>query len=193
MRRAALVLLLLAALAAAGCGPLSPGGDNGTAVDPVQVLTTLPSPDDLRGPAATTADATELQLAFTGSPDPAMVDRITANAPSAAAVRTWTGPGGQTMTATVSVWGSPLTASGVGSDLAQELSDRGGHAWTPPGAGGTRGSRLDDDSPDQSGRELRISYAVGQNALYVRATGPVPDDTVVRTIERLIEVVDAQQ
>jgi hypothetical protein len=193
MRRPAAILLVLGALVAAGCGPLGPTGDPGRAVDPVQVLTTLPSPGDLRGPDATTADATELQMAFTGTPNPALVDRIAANDPSAAAVRTWTGPGGQTMTATVSVWGSHLTATGVVSDLAQELADRGGSAWTPAKAGGTRGARLDDDSPGQRGRELRLGYSVGLNALYVRATGPVPDGTVVTAIRRLTEVVDAQQ
>jgi hypothetical protein len=194
VHRAAALLLVLGALVVAGCGgPLSPTGDPGTAVDPVGVLTILPSPGDLRGPHATKTDATELQMAFTGSPNPALVDRIAANAPTAAGVRTWTGPGGQTLTATVSVWSSHLTATGVVTDLAQELTDRGADAWTPSQIGGTRGARLDDDSPGQRGRELRLGYSVGLNALYVRATGPVPDETVTRALQRLIEVVDAQQ
>jgi hypothetical protein len=183
VRLATLALVATAlALALAGCGgPLGPTEAGGDPADPVALLTILPSPGALRGPPAAAADADELQRAFTGAPDPELAARIRDRDPSAAGVRTWTGPDGQTMTAAVSVWDSHLVATGVGSDMAAALAGDGGEAWTPSDSPGSRGARR--EGPD--GRELRLAYSVGPNALYVRATGPVPEDTVIRTLERL--------
>lgn len=171
------------ALVLAGCGgPLSPTEAGGDPADPVALLSILPSPGALRGPAAESADAGELQRAFTGVDDPGLADRIRDRDPSAAGVRSWTGPDGQTMTAAVSVWGSHLVATGVGSELASNLAGGdGGEAWTPRDSPGSRGARRET----ADGREVRLAYSVGPNALYVRATGPVPDATVIKTLERM--------
>jgi hypothetical protein len=181
VRAVALCALLLAALAAAGCGPLDATQSGGVEADPVAVLTVLPSPDALRGDAARAADAAELQVAFTGAADPELADVIASRNP-VAGVRTWTAPSGGTLTATASVWGSHLTATGVGSDLATRLVGEGGAAWTPPAVPGSRGARLEEGGR----RELRLAYSVGPNSFYVRATGDVPEEILTRTLDRMI-------
>ena len=175
-------LLLASALAAAllaGCGPLGPTDPGGDRADPVKLLTVLPSPGALRGPDARTADAADLAEAFTGVADPDLASIIASRDPEAAAVREWTGPGGQTLTAVATVWDSHLVATQVGADLAQRLVSDGGSAWTPPEARAARGARRDDPA------ELRLARSVGPNAIYVRATGPVPEETVTTALERL--------
>lgn len=93
------------------------------------------------------------------------------------------------MTAAVSVWDSHLTAVGVGSDLATLLiADGDAAAWTPDDVPGSRGARIDDPAR----RELRLAYSIGPNSLYVRATGSVPEATVVKTVNRLIEALPSQ-
>jgi hypothetical protein len=176
-RLAALAVLIAAVLA--GCGPLGPTDAGGERADPVQLLTVLPSPGELRGPEAAAADAPDLARAFTGRDDPELADIIDSRNPDAAAVREWTGPGGQTLTAVATVWDSHLVATQVGADLAQLLVSDGGEAWTPPGARAARGARRDDPA------EQRLARSVGPNAIYVRATGPVPEDTVITALERL--------
>ena len=187
--RALALLLLLAALACAGCGPTSPTEAGGSDVDPVAVLTVLPSPGQLRGEPAAPADADALQVALTGPPDPAIAARIRERRPKAAAVRTWSAPGGRELVAAVSVWDSHLIATGIGGDAAELLlSEDGARAWTPPGLPGSRGARV--DAPPE---EQRLSFAVGPNSLSVRSKGPVPRDVVARTLRRLILTTDARQ
>lgn len=197
MRRAAgtvggvrVVALIALVLLAGGCGlgPLDATQSGGAQARPVPLLTVLPSPGSLRGEAAQAADADVLQRAFTGAEDDALAQRIRDRRPVAAAVRTWSGPRGGFLVAAVSVWDSHLTATGVGSDLASMLVADGGSAWTPLDAPGSRGARRED--PDR--RELRLAYSVGPNALYVRATGPVPDATVTRTLTLLTEALEGQ-
>jgi hypothetical protein len=182
--RHVIVLTLLAALAAtalAGCGPLGPTDAGGPRADPVKLLDVLPSPGELRGPDASTADAAELAQAFTGKRDDDLAAIIASRNPDAAAVRTWTGPNGQTLTAVVTVWDSHLVATQVGADLAQRLVSEGGAAWTPPEERGSRGARLDSPA------EQRLAYAVGPNSAYVRSTGPLSEDTVITALHRLTE------
>ena len=187
MRRLALLACLLAVVAA-GCGPLDATGSGGEELDPVGVLTVLPSPDDLRGEAARPADDATLQDALSGSADARLAARIAQLEPAAAGVRTWSAPGGRRLTAVVSVWDSHLTALGVGGDMASALTDEGGSAWTPSDANGSRGARI-----DLKGREeQRLSYAVGRNSLYVRAEGPVDPDVVIRTLNRMQEYARGQ-
>lgn len=176
------------AVVVAGCGPLDATGSGGFEVDPVKVLTILPSPDDLRGQPATVADATQLQDAFTGDQDPRVAARIAQLEPPAAGVRTWTASGGRKLVAAVSVWDSHLTAIGVGGDIATMLTDTNGTAWTPDDAPGSRGARVGANG-DQ---EMRLSYGVGRNSLYVRSEGPVDPDVVIRTLNRLRKVVEAE-
>ena len=172
----------------AGCGPLDATGSGGTELDPVAVLGVLPSPDDLRGQPATVADAAQLQDALTGARDPKVAARIADLKPPAAGVRTWSASGGRRLIAVVSVWDSHLTAIGVGGDIASMLAEDGGSAWTPEDASGSRGARI-----DSGGRqEMRLSYGVGRNSLYVRSEGPVDPDVVIRTLNRMRKVAEAQ-
>ena len=172
-------LLVLLAVVVAGCGPLGPTDPGGDSADPVALLTVLPSPDQLRGPEAAPADAAGLARAFTGRDDPDLAGVIASRDPKEAAVREWTGPGGQTLTAVATVWDSHLVATQVGADLAQMLVSDGGTAWTPPGARAARGARRADPA------EQRLARSVGPNAIYIRATGPVPEETVTTALERL--------
>ncbi len=182
----AVVLALALALVAAGCGPLGPTEQGGDAGDPLAVVTALPSPGELRGPDPATADAADLAEAFTGRPDAELAAVIDDRAPADAAVRTWTSPGGGTLTVAASVWPSHLIATGVGSDLAARLVAEDGAAWTPPDVPGARGARRDDPA------EARLGFSVGPNALYVRATGDVGDDVAERAMRRLILVLEGQ-
>ena len=188
--RAAALLIIVAALACAACGPTSPTEAGGIDADPVALLTVLPSPGQLRGEPASAVDADGLQVALTGAPDPAIAARVRERAPKAAAVRTWSAPGGQELVAAVSVWGSHLIATGIGGDAAEQiLSEDGARAWTPTGLPGSRGARI-----DMGGRqEQRLAFAVGPNSLYVRAEGPVPEDVVARTLRRLVVTLEGQQ
>ncbi|MGE0029401.1 MAG: hypothetical protein AB7O78_04385 [Thermoleophilia bacterium] len=182
MRRTRLVvaLALVAGLLAA-CGPLGPTDPGGDQADPVKLLAVLPSPGDLRGPDAQVADAADLAAAFTGVADAKLASIIDSRDPKAAAVRSWTGPHDQTLTAVATTWDSHLVATQVGADLAARLIADGGSAWTPPDAKAARGARRDEP------RELRLGRSVGPNAIYIRATGPVSDDTVTTALERLTQ------
>jgi hypothetical protein len=182
VRRARLAITLaLVAAVLAGCGPLGPTDAGGDQASPVTLLGVLPSPGELRGAPARKADAAAIAEAFTGVADPDLASIIRSRNPQAAAVRGWTGPGGQTLTAVATVWDSHLVATQVGADLAQMLVSDGGSAWTPPEAKAARGARRDDP------RELRLARSVGPNSVYIRATGPVPDETVTTALERLTQ------
>jgi hypothetical protein len=182
--RAAALLLVLLSVLAAGCGPLDAVQSGGVQAEPVEVLDVLPSPDALRGEPARAADAAALQLAFTGTPDRELTEIIDSRDPLAAGVRDWSDPSGGTLTAAASVWGSHLTATGVGSDLATRLVGEGAEAWTPSSIPGSRGARLDQEGR----RELRLAYSVGPNSFYVRATGDVPEEILTRTLDRMITI-----
>lgn len=186
MRLAAVLLCLLAVGA---CGPLGPTEAGGPATDPVALLTVLPSPGELRGEPAAPADAAQLQEALTGDPDPELAERVELRAPRAAAVRSWSGPGGQELVASVSVWDSHLLATGIGGDAAKFLIEQaGGRAWTPSGLPGSRGARV-----DAAGREeRRLAFALGPNAIFVRSRGPVPDDVVATAMRRLILTLEGE-
>jgi len=187
MRLAALIVCLLAV---AACGPLGPTESGGPATDPVALLAVLPSPGDLRGQPAAPADPAALQEALTGEPDSELAERVEMRSPKAAAVRSWTGPGGQELVAAVSVWGSHLVATGMGGDAAEFLVDHapGARAWTPSGLPGSRGARVDAEGR----QERRLAFAIGPNAIYVRSTGPVPDDVVAKTMRRLVLTLEGE-
>ncbi|HSJ74108.1 MAG TPA: hypothetical protein VK904_07300 [Miltoncostaeaceae bacterium] len=188
--RAAALLILVAALACAACGPTSPTQAGGGDADPVALLTVLPSPGQLRGEPAAPADPDALQVALTGAPDPAVAARVRERAPKAAAVRSWSAAGGRELVAAVSVWDSHLIATGIGGDAAEQiLSEDGARAWTPSGLPGSRGARIDAAGR----REQRLAFAVGPNSIYVRAEGPVPDDVVARTLRRLVLTLNGRQ
>ncbi len=147
-----------------------------------------PGRDALRGEPGAAADAAELQDALTGARDPRVAARIADLEPAAAGVRRWSAPGGGRLVAVVSVWDSHPTAIGLGGDMARAPAAEGGAAWTPREAKGSRGARIDGDGHE----EMRLSYGVGRNSLYVRAEGPVDPDVVIRTLNRLQAVALAQ-
>ena len=185
MRLVAILLALVAVLVtnlAVSCGPTDPTQAGGTEADPVSLLGVLPSPDDLRGPPATEAGPAALLEALTGTADAGLAGQLGERGLKAAAVRTWTAPGGGELVAAVSVWRSHLVATGIGADASARLAEEdGGSAWTPSDVPGGRGARLDGPRP-----ERRLAFAVGPNSLYVRSTGDVDEDVVVRTMRRLI-------
>ena len=179
---ATLVLIAAVAVVSAACGPTGPTEAGGPEADPLSLLGVLPSPDDLRGAPAAEADAGALLEALTGTADPGLAAQLTDRGLREAAVRTWTAPGGGELVAAVSVWRSHLTATGVGADASTRLAgEDGGSSWTPSDVPGGRGARLDGQRP-----ERRLSYSLGPNSLYVRSTGDVAEDVVVRTMRRLI-------
>jgi len=183
---AAVVTCLLAAVALAACGPAGPTEEGGVPGRPLEVVSALPSPGDLRGPDGAEADAAALGEAFTGEADAALAATIDERSPSAAAVRNWTSPGGGTLTVAVSVWPSHLIATGIGGDLASRLVGDGGRAWTPRELPGTRGARRTDPA------EVRLGLSIGPNALYVRVTGDVGEDLAIQAMERLRLVLEGQ-
>jgi hypothetical protein len=184
-RLRALIAAIALCLVAVACGPEGPTEAGGTDTDPLAVLTILPSPGELRGPPAASADEATLQRALTGADDPELAEVLRGRGMKDAAVRRWTGPGGQQLITAISVWDSHLVATGVGGQAAEMLP--GGSAWTPSGLGGTRGARAGDDGD----RERRLSYAVGPNNIYVRSVGPVDEEIVTRAATRLIRFVQA--
>jgi hypothetical protein len=184
-----LAILVLAAIVTAGCGPSSPTEAGGPDADPIYLLNVLPSPDDLRGPPVTQVDPGTLLETLTGTADPDLAAQLTDRGLKTAAVRTWTSPDGGRLQAAVSVWRSHLVATGVGTDASARLADEdGAGAWTPSEVPGSRGARIDGDHP-----ERRLAYALGPNSLYVRSTGDVPEDAVIRTLHRLIVTQEGRQ
>jgi hypothetical protein len=179
------VAILLGSIALAGCGPTGPGDPEGVTGDPVYLLSVLPTPNGLTDTAKERrADAADLVDAMLGSKDPAQASRVDAAGVESAALRRWKGPQQGTMVASVSVWAGHQVASNVAVTVGQtQLGDPGVSAWTPretPGSAGTRSG---------TGSRTRIlARAVGPNVFVVRATGGVPDDSVIRTLRRLIEV-----
>jgi hypothetical protein len=175
-------ILVLVGIVAAGCGPSSPTEAGGPDADPIYLLNVLPSPDDLRGPPVAQVDPGTLLETLTGTADPELAARLTDRGLKIAAVRTWTAPGGGQLQAAVSVWRSHLVATGIGSDASARLADEdGAGAWTPSEVPGSRGARIDGANP-----ERRLAYAVGPNSFFVRSTGDVAEDVVIRTMHRLI-------
>jgi hypothetical protein len=185
----AILAVLAAGLALASCGPLSPTEEGGAPARPLELLEVLPSPGELRGPPAAEAGAARLQRALTGAADAELAGRLEERGLRAAAVRSWSGPGGQELVAAVSVWGSHLIATGIGADAAGFLLDRpGASPWTPSDVPGSRGARVEEGE----GAERRLSLSVGPNSLYVRSRGPVPEETVVTAMRRLRLALEGQ-
>jgi hypothetical protein len=189
LRRIAACLAVAGSCAAlAACGPAGPLEARGSDADPIATLTILPSPGALRGDPAQPVDEAALQRALTGATDPALVEVLEGRGMKSAAVRSWTGPGGQRMVASVSVWESHLLATGIGGQAAERLMGApGAQAWTPRGLRGSRGVRV--ERPGAS--ERRLALAVGPNTIYVRSEGPVPEDVVTRTASRLAQHIRA--
>jgi hypothetical protein len=184
-----LIALIVACAALVACGPAGPVEPRGSAVDPVAMLSILPSPGALRGAPAARADESALQMALTGESDGALVEVLEGRGLSDAAVRSWQGPDGQELVAVISVWDSHLLATGIGGQAAEFLlAQPGGRAWTPRGLGGSRGARVDTPGAEQR----RLAFAVGPNSIYVRSRGPVDEEVVRTAMERMVRSVRAE-
>ena len=184
--RTALLLIAAALVLVTGCGPQGPAEAGGDAGRPLEIVGALPSPGELRGVEGAEADGAALAEAFTGRTDPELAEVIEGRAPSAAATRSWTSPGGGTLTVAASVWPTHLVATGIGGNLAAFLVEDGGAAWTPAEVPSSRGARRADPA------EVRLGLSVGPNALYVRATGDVGEDVAIRAMERMQLVLEGQ-
>lgn len=180
-----LLVLALAALGLAGCGPQSPVDEGGERKDPVALAAVLPTPDGLdeTQPARAVGPA-PLASALVGRPDADIAQRLRSRGLQAASVRRWSGPGGARLVVAASVWPSHVTATSVGAQAAELLLARpGATAWTPGDVPGARGAR-------RAGRERALAFAVGPNSLFVYAEGPVDDATVARALSRLRRVAE---
>ncbi len=176
--------LVAASALIVGCGPESAVDEGGEVKNPVALATVLPTADGLvEVQTAQPGDAAELAEALTGAPDPMVAERLTSRGLSAAAIRRWEGPEGASLVVATSTWPSHVTATSVGAQAAEALLDRsGGRAWTPSDVPGSRGARVDQAGPDAA---RALAFAVGPNSLYVRSSGPVDEDVVVRSLRRL--------
>lgn len=192
-RRPPTLLLALAvvfmALVAGACGPEGPTQAGGEQVDAVALLTILPSPGALRGEPAAPVDEAGLIEALTGTSDAQLIATLETRKMQSAAVRRWTGPGGQELVAAVSVWESHLIATGIGGQAAELLQSDGASAWTPSGLNGSRGARLEDGART----ERRLAFAVGPNSIFVRSVGAeVDEETLTRAMTRLIRSAEVE-
>ena len=186
VRHSCLVVCLgFVAIVLTGCGPTGPGDPAGTKADPVYLLSVLPTPAGLIDTQRERpADATQLVDAIIGSNDRDKATSVARSGVEEAAVRRWKSATPGTMVASVSVWPGHQVASNVAVTVGQtQLGQPGTSGWTPsqnPGSTGTRSS---------TGDRIRVlARAVGPNVFVVRATGGVSDDSVIRTMRRLIQV-----
>ncbi|HWH13447.1 MAG TPA: hypothetical protein VNT51_01780 [Miltoncostaeaceae bacterium] len=184
------LLAVLAALLLAGCGPTGPAEQGGRPAEPVALLRVLPVPLGLRdAQPATEVDPPALLQAMTGSGDPALAARLReAGGLRQAGVRSFAAPGGGRLVASVAVWPARLIAANLALTVAQQrLGDPGVRAWTPQELPATQGVR--EEGGD---RERVLARSVGPNTIVIRATGDVPDDAVVRTMQRLVTVQEVR-
>jgi hypothetical protein len=88
----------------------------------------------------------------------------------------------------VSEWDDHTAATSVGGDAAElALGEPGARAWTPRELGASRGVRIDDPA-----RRLRVlSVAVDATDLFVRAEGPIPEQVVIRAMQRMVAALGA--
>lgn len=174
-------------LLAAGCGPAGPAEAESPPLDPVTLADVIPSPEPLVPEGgARRVDPEGFVAATLGAPDPATAERLVGLGLTRAAVREWSTPDGGSMLVAVSNWTSDVVATNAGGGTAERLLDEpGGRAWTPDGLPGSRGAKAD-------GGRYALSKAIGPNAIYVEASGDVPEDVVVRSMKRLVTVAEAQ-
>ena len=156
------------------------------------LLNVLPSPDDLRGPAGDDGrPGTLLETPSPATADPDLAGSIRRPRPEdRRRAHLDRARRRQTLQAAVSVWHSHLVATGVGADARPGWPTRtAASAWTPSDVPRQPG-RADRRGPTRS---CRLAYAVGPNSLYVRSTGDVPEDAVIRTLHRLIVTQEGRQ
>ena len=183
------VVALIAGVALAGCAG---GGDlSGTEdVNLRQLVTILPTPQrlTLESSRIIDADAVDVQATFARQANAEAVKVVESSGLKDAAIRTWSGPDGASLTVVASRWPDNQRAANWGAGAVQlELDRSSARAWTPREAPGARGSRTDGETAHASA----LSLAVGDINVYVRATGPVADADVVETLTRAIAPIRA--
>jgi hypothetical protein len=188
-RTAALLALLALVLAVGGCNLGGQGQQATRQVAPLTLVRILPTPPGLRQrDPGRSANAAAVQAALAGRADAPSARNLVDSGLGTAAIRRWSGPRGASLLVVVSDWDDHNAATDVGGDAAElPLGRPGASAWTPTQVAGGRGSRV--DAPGRRSRAL--SYAVDTTELFVRSQGPVPDDVVVRAMQRMIAALGA--
>ena len=184
MRSHRVAAALAAAAACAALAGCTGGQPDTRAPDPVQAVRILPTPAGLTTAASVrTVDADGLSSAF-GSPGP--VPGLADSGLGKAAVRRFTGPGGASMIVAVALWDDNESAREiVGAAAETTLGHSGVEAWTPSEVGASRGTRTTGGGVDHH----TLSFAQGRAGAYLRADGPVPEASVIRTAKLLSEAL----
>lgn len=181
-RRAAIVhwlrmapLVAVLALIAPGCGAGGLLEQRSLEANPAFIVRVLPARPglDVAGPEREVG-AGGYARAVLGRDDAALATSLSEAGLREAATRTWTGPGGAVLVATAGLWDDGQAANAIGGEAVRAVVP-GGSAWTPAEYGGSQGSRSADSRA--------LSVIVGRVSLFVRAQGPVDDQTVLRTID----------
>lgn len=175
------IILLVTALAVAGCGANSPDQDGTEALNLTKLVSILPAQPGLDEASSEIRSVTGPALEAT------FARRDTTNAKGFdeigfrdGVIRTWSGPGGAEMLVAVSRWPDHQIAASVGGGAAdQPLNSPGASAWDPREINGSRGARV--NPPGSPSRVLAI--AIGDISLVVRADGPVGDAAVIRILD----------
>jgi hypothetical protein len=165
-------LVAASAFAFAGC---SLGGEQAGqthVADPAAVVAVLPARPGLTstGPV-TTLDAAGFTRALIGHPDDTLTQTLSSGGFQRGASRTWSGANGASLTAVVGLWNDGDPAQTLGGDAASAVVP-GGASWMPSEFSGSQGSR--------SATARALNVVDGQVSLFLRATGPVNDATVLR-------------
>jgi len=165
-------LVAASAFAFAGC---SLGGEQAGqthVADPAAVVAVLPARPGLTstGPV-TTLDAAGFTQALIGHPDATLTQTLSSGGFQRGASRTWRGANGASLTAVVGLWNDGDPAQTLGGDAANAVVP-GGASWMPSEFSGSQGSR--------SATARALNVVDGQVSLFLRATGPVNDATVLR-------------
>jgi hypothetical protein len=179
--------LLLLVLFATACGPTRAGSGGPEAVDPLRLAQILPTPAGLAdaGPARR-AVVEQVQTALADQEDPEGAEGLRNVGFRDGAIREWTTDEGGRMTLVTSAWDERITATSVGAGSVRLLADEpGARAWTPSGVPGSQGVRVGGEIPRQA-----LAVSVGENLIFIRAEGPVPERAIVRTMELAVRAAE---
>ena len=171
-------------MALTGCGAGGLQEQQDLEADPAFVVRMLPTRPGLTPDGGTiTSGSDGFDATALGQDVPELAKSTKDAGLRTAAVRRWTGPGGAQLVAIAGLWDDGEAASAIGGELARAAVP-GGEAWTPSNYGGSQGFRSAD--------ARALSVVLGKVSLFVRASGPVNDKALLRTIE-LMRKAAAQQ
>lgn len=174
----------IASLTLTGC---SLGGEQAQQVheaEPGTIVRVLPSRPGLTpdGPPAS-VDAAGFATALLGHPDADLTASLERAGFRRGATRSWSGANGAALTAVVGLWDDGEPADSIDGDAVNAVVP-GGAAWTPSEFGGSQGSH--------AGTARALSVVVGHVSLFIRATGPVDDATLLRQMDLMYQVAAGQ-